>query len=506
MDVVQTLDETVSTKEKVNAYKEFVERRMQSNRNLRRERKERRRELDRQLETKEITEEEYAELVRELTLHETMHLRRLREKTTVSDFELLPIIGRGAFGEVWLVREKQSGQVLAMKKLKKSEMLWKNQAQHVNAERDLMAAAGDSPWVVTLYYSFQDDSNLYLIMEYIPGGDMMGLLMKRDTLPEDETRFYIAEALLAINSVHQLNYIHRDIKPDNFLIDRHGHLRLTDFGLCKACYTPQMAKFYQQMQEKEKDRQEGRDRKSLELEDSSLSKTTAEMIASWKQNRKAYAFSTVGTPDYIAPEVLKQAGYGKECDWWALGVVMFEMLVGYPPFYSDDPLVTCRKIINYKDHLRFPADAKLSCEAKDLITQLICEAPTRLGSGPRGVADIQNHPFFKGIDWNVLQEGGAPFVPELKDETDTSHFDKFEEVADETPSPSNPKKKLGPADLPFLGYGYKRFGQPGVKGKKDGRVSVGGSARVSDGGLANSDSSVGEEPKRRVASASPERS
>lgn len=150
----------------------------------------------------------------------------------MKDFEPLQIIGRGAFGEVRICRFKETGEVVAMKKMKKSEMLYKNQVSHVKAERDVLAKAKNS-WVVELKYSFQDEKHLYLIMEFLAGGDLMTLLMRKDILSEEESRFYIAETVLAIEIVHNLNYIHRDLKPDNILLDKNGHVKLTDFGLCK---------------------------------------------------------------------------------------------------------------------------------------------------------------------------------------------------------------------------------------------------------------------------------
>jgi serine/threonine kinase 38 len=154
----------------------------------------------------------------------------MRRKQTIFDFEPVKIIGKGAFGEVRVVREKHSGNVYALKKLSKNEMIYKNQVGHVKSERDLMAKAVN-PWIVELHYSFQDESYLYLVMDYLPGGDLMTLLMRKDILSEAEARFYAAEIVLAIESVHKLNYIHRDIKPDNVLIGLDGHIKLSDFGL-----------------------------------------------------------------------------------------------------------------------------------------------------------------------------------------------------------------------------------------------------------------------------------
>ena len=199
----------------------------------------------------------------------------------------MSIIGRGAFGEVRICRYKETGEVIAMKKMKKSEMLYKNQVAHVKAERDVLIKA-KNPWVVELKYSFQDERHLYLVMEFLPGGDLMTLLMRKDILSEDESRFYIGETILAIETIHNLNYIHRDLKPDNILLDKDGHVKLTDFGLCKHA--------------------EIRPHKMTEYKQTEFSsnfnqlKSVLDKKLGYKRSRQL-AFSTVGTPDYIAPEV-----------------------------------------------------------------------------------------------------------------------------------------------------------------------------------------------------------
>ncbi|KAJ0860266.1 putative protein kinase AGC-NDR family [Helianthus annuus] len=265
-------------------------------------------------------------------------MRIQRNKMGADDFEPLTMIGKGAFGEVRICREKTTGNVYAMKKLKKSEMLRRGQVEHVIAERNLLAEV-DSNCIVKLYCSFQDEEYLYLIMEYLPGGDMMTLLMRKDTLTEDEAR---------------------DIKPDNLLLDKFGHMKLSDFGLCKPldCTNLQEKDFTAANNLSGALQRDGRP---------AIPKhTQQEQLLHWQRNRRMLAYSTVGTPDYIAPEVLLKKGYGMECDWWSLGAIMYEMLVGYPPFYSDEPMSTCRKIVNWRTHLKFPEEAKLSPEAKDL--------------------------------------------------------------------------------------------------------------------------------------------
>lgn len=173
------------------------------------------------------------ELIKQEIQHKEAELLRLsRAKISVRDYEPLKIIGRGAFGEVRVCRHKKDREIVAIKKMKKTEMIYKNQVAHVRAERDILAVA-NNPWIVELKCSFQDEKFLYLVMEFLQGGDLMTLLMERDILSEDESRFYIAETILAVESVHALNYIHRDLKPDNLLIGKDGHVKLSDFGLCK---------------------------------------------------------------------------------------------------------------------------------------------------------------------------------------------------------------------------------------------------------------------------------
>ena len=212
-----------------------------------------------------------------------------------------------------------------MKKMKKDEMEQKNQIEHIKAERDVLVKAKNH-WIVDLKTSFQDPQHLYLVMEFLPGGDLMTLLMRKDVLSEEESRFYIAETILAIESVHKHNYIHRDLKPDNILLDKDGHVKLTDFGLCKHAQI--------------------RSTRSTNVNTTELSanfnqlKSVLDKKLGYKRCRKL-AYSTVGTPDYIAPEVFSQNGYDETVDWWSVGVILFEMLVGYPPFFSDEQSVTC---------------------------------------------------------------------------------------------------------------------------------------------------------------------
>ncbi|KAL2652275.1 hypothetical protein R1flu_020403 [Riccia fluitans] len=447
------------TRQKVAAAKQYIENHYKAQMKNLQERKERRWSLERKLADADVSEEEQNNLLKDLERKETEYMRLQRHKMGVDDFELLTIIGRGAFGEVRLCREKSTSQVYAMKKLKKSEMLRRGQVEHVKAERNLLAEV-DSNCIVKLYCSFQDDEYLYLIMEYLPGGDMMTLLMRKDTLTEDEARFYVGQAVLAIESIHKHNYIHRDIKPDNLLLDKEGHMKLSDFGLCKPLDYSNLPALHENDTILE-DAREGVDN-GRSIANSAHTptprRTQQEQLLHWQRNRRMLAFSTVGTPDYIAPEVLLKKGYGMECDWWSLGAIMYEMLVGYPPFYSDEPMSTCRKIVNWKTHLKFPEEAKLSSEAKDFISRLLCDVEHRLGT--RGAEEIKAHPWFRGTPWDKLYDMEAAFKPEVTSELDTQNFEKFEESGptSKSSSKSGPwRKMLSSKDVNFVGYTYKNF-------------------------------------------------
>ncbi|ORZ31193.1 kinase-like domain-containing protein [Catenaria anguillulae PL171] len=380
------------------------------------ERQNRLQDLERRLRDENCSEERKSRQLAALGRKESDFLRFRRVKLGVDDFMTIKVIGKGAFGEVRLTQKRDNGRIYAMKTLRKSEMVKKDQLAHVKAERDLLAMSVDqnSPWVVQLYFSFQDPIFLYLIMEFLPGGDLMSMLIKYDTFTEEATRFYMAECVAAIESVHALGFIHRDIKPDNLLVDKDGHIKLTDFGLATGFHPTHDSSYYQRLAEAGAD---GKPNSTINLNPQT---TRQDQASTWRKNRRALAYSTVGTPDYIAPEVFLGTGYGKECDWWSLGAIMFECLVGYPPFCSDSPQETYRKVISWKSWLAIPDDVHLTWEAEDLIKRLLCDAPNRLGRN--GAHEIKNHPFFKGVDWVNVRAGKPPFVPELKSITDTSYF------------------------------------------------------------------------------------
>ncbi|XP_057973007.1 uncharacterized protein LOC131161330 isoform X2 [Malania oleifera] len=442
------------TRQKAAAAKQFIENHYKNYLQGLQDRKERRRTLQRRAQEAQISNEDQEMMLRNLERKETEYMRLQRHKVGIDDFEQLTIIGKGAFGEVWLCRAKSTGEIFAMKKLKKSEMLNRGQVEHVRSERNLLVEV-DSRCIVKLFYSFQDSVFLYLIMEYLPGGDIMTLLMRRDILSEDVARFYIAESILAIHSIHQHSYVHRDIKPDNLILDKNGHLKLSDFGLCKTLDNKYSSILLENEDFTSQSLNGTEENSSCDRAPWSMPK---ECLQQWKRNRRALAYSTVGTLDYMAPEVLLKRGYGMECDWWSLGAIMYEMLIGYPPFCSEDPRMTCRKIVNWKTCLKFPEEPKISDEAKDLICNLLCDVEKRAGT--RGVEEIKAHPWFKGIQWDMLYEMEAAYKPTVNGELDTQNFEKFTEVEGGPPC-TIPKvgpwrKMLTSKDANFMGYTFKK--------------------------------------------------
>jgi len=417
--------------------------------------------------------------------NETDYLRERRQKVDASAFVKLKTIGHGAFGVVSLVREKTSGNLYAMKQLRKADMLRKGQEGHVRAERDILKSAslvhspGGAEWIVRLFYSFQDRDHLYLVLEYMGGGDLLNLLIERDVFEEDFTRFYVAEMILAIESCHRHGFIHRDIKPDNFLFDPEGHIKLSDFGLATDLHWAHDTSYYEQQ------RLHLLHKHGIDLEDSigiADGKKTKRMnpkdvellmgggegqggIFTWREkNRRKLAYSVCGTNSYMSPEVIRGHGYSYSCDWWSLGVIMFECLYGFPPFVSNSRHVTRQKILNWKQSLKFPSRPRVSHEGVNLMQQLLCEPEDRLGSQSSasvsrpnsivvqsrrsgfvpqpgvsaendGAHLIKAHPWFKGIDWQNIHRYPAPYRPDLQSPEDTRHFDS--DIPPEPLAPAN---------------------------------------------------------------------
>ncbi|KAL8875239.1 MAG: hypothetical protein Q9198_006373 [Flavoplaca austrocitrina] len=402
-------------------------------------------------------------MIDRMAKQEAQYIRFLRTIETPKNFTTIRVIGKGAFGEVKLVTRKSDNQVYALKSLVKTEMFKKDQLAHVRAERDILAES-DSPWVVRLNTTFQDPTYLYMLMEFLPGGDLMTMLIKYEIFSEDITRFYMAEIVLAIEAVHKLGYVHRDIKPDNILLDKGGHIKLTDFGLSTGFKAQHENSYYQQLlkgsSSKPKD-----NRHSVSLDQINLTVSNRGQINTWRKSRRQMAYSTVGTPDYIAPEIFTGEGYAFSCDWWSVGAIMFECLIGWPPFCAEDPHDTYRKIVNWRETLYFPEDVPLGNTARHLICSLLCSASNRLGtaSGHAGATEIKAHDFFKGVDWSGLRRIRAPFEPRLVSNIDVSYFplDEIDQTdhsaAYRAQTDALGDEHVAEMSLPFIGYTYKRF-------------------------------------------------
>ena len=359
------------------------------------------------------------EILQDIREKQKKNFQKRREKMTVYNYESLAIIGRGAFGEVHVCRDKKTNEIVAIKKIRKDILLQKKQIKHTMDEQDFLSKA-KSPWIVKLIVSFQEGDYLYLVMEFLPGGDLMGLLIAKDILPEEDAKFYICELILAIGSIHELNCIHRDIKPDNILIGKDGHIKLTDFGLAKIS-----------------------------------DKVFKEDIVDYKskdiENKHSRNYSCVGTAYYVAPEVLLKKGYGQDIDWWSVGCIFYEMLVGYAPFCSKKTYDVCYKVTHFEEYLKFPDNRKISKNAKDLIMKLVNNSENRLGKN--GIQEIKTHPFFKGINWLKVKEMKPPFIPDLKNDWDTKYFDAFEYIEPFYPDPEKVVRKRNEPE--FIGYMYK---------------------------------------------------
>ena len=321
------------------------------------------------LETEQDTNE-----ILDRTENETQ-LREIKAKIKIDldSFEIIKLIGEGTYGKVLLVKLKSNQNLYAMKILNKILLKVKKQEIHTKNERDIMVKIL-SPFIVNIIFAFQDDKNLYLVSEFMQGGELFFHLRKNKYFSEDLVKFYAMELVLAISHIHRKNAVYRDLKPENILLDKDGHIKLTDFGLSKII----------------------------------------------KDNDKAYTIC--GTIKYIAPEILMNRGYKKEVDWWSLGCVLFEMLEGKAPFglpVGELDMSFFQRKVRF-----FRAESEAT---KSFIKELLVFDPTkRLGYGPNGIINIKRHKFFEGIDWDKAfkKEYKAPFIPQLDDDLDLKYFDK----------------------------------------------------------------------------------
>jgi serine/threonine protein kinase len=378
--------------------------------------------------------------------------REKKKKVSKEDFDVKKLIGKGGFGQVYLAEHKPTGRIMALKQMNKQLIIDKNKVEHVKNERRILIK-GKSAYLVRLHYAFKDEESLYLAMEYCSGGDLKVFLGYIGVLEDSEARIYFAEMIMGVYTLHQLGYIHRDLKPDNFLIDSKGHLKLADFGLSKAeelkhsisdnykLSEEDITKVQQALRRQDEEKENIFIRNSLLPKNQNWKNDIPDHRQSWinknfrrtesflklgrapeerKRAKKRYmANSVVGSPDYMSPEVTSNLdsnlesgdiNYGEEVDWWSLGCVFFEMVLGAPPFEGDTPHEIFSNIKQWKNIIPDLLDRysdQMSSSVKHLISGMLCEKDKRLG---KEIDDFKNHPFFDGIDWDNLQDLEPPFV------------------------------------------------------------------------------------------------
>ena len=375
-----------------------------------------------------LTEAEKDEIKLLAKIKENQILKLFRRKISINDFEIIKPIGKGGFGEVNICRYKGNQKIYAMKRITFEQLKYKNGLLNFQTEKDILSINNNNIWITQLSFSFIDNDYLYLIMDYCPGGDLMGYLISRDTLEEKEARFYIAELILCVDSLHKMNCIHRDLKPDNILIGRDGHIKLSDFGL-SFISREKLFPFTENMNENIlpnllfRKQNSTEDEKNSEIKNIIINDNNIKNIKNINNFNQVIAYSGVGSPDYMAPEVIlneSNKGYGDEIDWWSVGAIFYEMLIGIPPFLSDSPQKTCAKIIHFNEYLKIPEEVKISKEAEKLIFGFLKERKKRLGNN--GIEEIKNKPFFKNFEWDKIREMKPPFIPKLDSPEDTKYF------------------------------------------------------------------------------------
>lgn len=350
---------------------------------------------------------------------ERAFLRKRRIKPKHKDFEMVTQVGQGGYGQVFLARKKDTREVCALKILNKKLLVKLDETRHVLTERDILTNTR-SDWLVKLLYAFQDAEKVFLAMEFVPGGDFRTLLNNTGYLIPPHARFYISEMFAAVNSLHDLGFTHRDLKPENFLIDSKGHIKLTDFGLAAGTVS--------------NDRIESMRVKLANLQDLDHyevpSKLMYERQKIFKQSQGHHnlANSIVGSPDYMALEVLEGKNYDFTIDYWSLGCMLFEALCGYPPFSGSKQDETYYNLKHWKSALRRPQtrDGRFvfSDRTWALLTKLIASPSARL----RNFKQLQAQPYFSDIkDWEGLRTKTPPFIPQLDNEEDAGYFDDFED-------------------------------------------------------------------------------
>ncbi|EEP81161.1 serine/threonine-protein kinase sid2 [Uncinocarpus reesii 1704] len=368
---------------------------------------------------------EYEAALNKYLGRERAHLRKRRTRLRHADFQILTQVGQGGYGQVYLAQKKDTREVCALKVMSKKLLFKLDEIRHILTERDILTAA-KSEWLVKLLYAFQDDEKIYLAMEYVPGGDFRTLLNNASVLHNRHARFYIAEMIQCVDALHALGYIHRDLKPENFLIDSTGHVKLTDFGLAAGMLSPGKI-------ESMRIKLEEVGKTPVPFGRPMGQRTAAERREGYRSLRKRevnYAKSIVGSPDYMAPEVLQGDEYDFTVDYWSLGCMLFEALAGYPPFAGATVDETWQNLKQWEQVLQEPVydgpDYFLSRRTWDLITRMVASKESRF----KNIKEIHMHEYFAEVDFNRLREMQPPFVPDLDSETDAGYFDDFGSEAD----------------------------------------------------------------------------
>eukprot|EP01135_Chromosphaera_perkinsii_P002559 Nk52_evm75s224 gene=Nk52_evmTU75s224 len=344
----------------------------------------------------------------------------------VSDFKLLETLGTGTFGRVFLCKPVVSDdpeEYYAIKILKKIEVVRLKQIEHILSEREILSMI-DHPFIVNMKSAFQDIPNLYMVLEFVCGGELFSHLRKAGRFSNEMTRFYASEIALAIEYLHEKDIIYRDMKPENLLLNYKGHIKITDFGFAKVLEDRQVLK-------------KGMAGVVAEVFGSIVRVLTdcclfcvVSLLLEWHLHW-CRTWTLCGTPEYLAPEIIQSKGHGKPVDWWALGVLCYEMLAGYPPFFDDNPFGIYEKILAGKLH--FPPHFDVA--AKEFVKKLLtADVTKRLGNLKGGADDIKKHKWFKGVDFDVVVKSQvhAPIVPEVAHKGDTRNFEKYPEPEPET--------------------------------------------------------------------------
>ncbi|CAF98481.1 unnamed protein product, partial [Tetraodon nigroviridis] len=336
-----------------------------------------------------------------LQANSLLFLFLLQSTTCLDDFDRLKTLGTGSFGRVMLVKHKGTEQYFAMKILDKQKVVKLKQIEHTLNEKRILQAVS-FPFLVKLEYAFKDNSNLYMVMEYVPGGEMFSHLRRIGRFSEPHARFYAAQIVLTFEYLHSLDLIYRDLKPENLLIDHHGYIQVSRSAR-HAC---------------------GRLLRPVPVAHVWLSGFQVTDFG-FAKRVKGRTWTLCGTPEYLAPEIILSKGYNKAVDWWALGVLIYEMAAGYPPFFADQPIQIYEKIVSGK--VRFPSH--FSSDLKDLLRNLLqVDLTKRYGNLKNGVNDIKGHKWFATTDWIAIYERKAtPFIPKCRGPGDTSNFDDYEE-------------------------------------------------------------------------------